>query len=131
VTEIEEFAFKECLGLEECSIAKDAILVRIGDEAFSGCICLRSFYVPKHVEGMGANCFTECRSLSGLQFGSGDTLKSLVSDLTLDEALKHLGFSEITRQFRIEVDDDVSDLSFPGWISVADESSHLTLIRAI
>jgi hypothetical protein len=29
VTEIDEFAFKECIGLEECSIHKDAMLVKI------------------------------------------------------------------------------------------------------
>jgi hypothetical protein len=129
VIEIEEFAFAECIGLESCSVHKDAMLVRIGQEAFTGCFSLKSFYVPKNIEGIGANCFSKCPSLSRLRFGSGGTLKSLVRDLTLDEALEHLGVTEIWGLFRIEVDDDVSDLSFPRWISATDESSHLTLVR--
>jgi hypothetical protein len=129
VTEIDESAFKECIGLEECSIPKDAMLVRIGQEAFAGCSSLRSFYVPKNVERIGGNCFNKCPSLFRLKFGSGDTLKKIVRDKTLDEALEDLGFSEFSSLFRIEDENDCSDLSFPGWISVAGESSHLTLAR--
>jgi hypothetical protein len=129
VIEIEEFAFKECFGLEECSSDKDAMLARIGEEAFAGCCSLRSFYVPKKVERIGENCFKKCPSLSRLKFGSGDTLKKIVRDRTLDEALEHFGFTEISSLFRIEVEDDVSDFSFPGWIPVGDESSPLTLAR--
>jgi hypothetical protein len=129
VSEIEEFAFKGCIGLEECSIHKDAILTTIGQEAFAGCCCLRSFYVPKKVEGMGENCFKGCSSLSRLKFGSGETLKRFVREMTLDEALESLGFTVISSLFRIEVEDAGSDLSFLGWIPVADASSHLTLAR--
>jgi hypothetical protein len=96
VIEIEEFAFKECAGLEECSIHKDAILVKIGQEAFAGCSSsLRAFYVPKTVEGIGADCFDKCLSLSRLKFGSGDALKRITGVRTLDEALEHLGVTEI------------------------------------
>jgi hypothetical protein len=129
VSEIEEFAFKECIGLEECSIHKGALLTAIGEEAFAGCSCLRSLYVPKKVEGIGENCFKECLSLFRLRFGSGDTLKRIVRDMTLDEALEHLGVSVISNQFRIKVEDDCSDLSFPGWVSVVDECSHMTLTQ--
>jgi hypothetical protein len=52
-----------------------------------------------------------------------------VSERALDEALEYLGVMEITILFRIEVEDDVSDLSFPGWVSVADGDSNLTLAR--
>jgi hypothetical protein len=131
VTEIEGSAFKDCIGLEECSICKDAVLRGIGQEAFSGCSSFRSFYVPKNVEGIGENCFTRCPSLSRLKFGSGDTLKSIVRDRTLDEALEHLGVTEIRGLIRIEVEEAGSDLSFPGWISVADASSHLSLAREL
>jgi hypothetical protein len=126
-TEIEDSAFKDCIGLEECSIPKDAILTAIGEEAFSGCSCLRSFYVPKSVESLGENCFTKCSSLSRLKFGSGETLKKIVGDATLHEALEYLGVADVTNLFRIEVEEDGGDLSFPGWIPVADASSHLTL----
>jgi hypothetical protein len=129
VSGIEEFAFKACIGLEKCSIHKDAILVRIGQEAFAGCSCLRSFYVPMNVEAIGENCFKGCVSLSRLKFGSGETLKKIARDTTLDEALERLGLIVILSLFRIEVEDDPADLEFPGWIPVADASSHLTLAR--
>jgi hypothetical protein len=128
VTEIEEFAFKDCFVLEECSIPRDAILTKIG-EAFAGCSCLRLFYVPKNAEGIEENFFTKCRSLFRLMLGSGDTLKRIMKNRTLDEVLENLGITEISSLFRIEVEEDGSDLSFPGWISVDDESSHLTLAR--
>jgi hypothetical protein len=131
VIEIEESAFKDCIGLEECSIHRNAILVKIGQEAFAGCCCLRSFYVPKSVEGIEENCFKECPSLSLLEFGCGDTLKKIVGDTTLDEALEHLGFTEITSLFRIKIEEDDSTLSFPGWIHVADDGSHLILARDV
>jgi hypothetical protein len=51
----------------------------------------------------------------------------IVRDTTLDEALEHLGFTDISNLIRIEVENDGSDLSFPGWVSLADESSQLTL----
>jgi hypothetical protein len=126
LTEIEELAFKGCIGLEECSIHKDAILAAIGQEAFAGCSCLRSLYIPKTVERIDENCFKKCPSLFRLRFGSGEALKRIVSDLAVDEALEHLGFTNIWGLFQIEVEEDGSDLSFPGWISVADKSSHLT-----
>jgi hypothetical protein len=129
VSEIDEFTFKECIGLEECSIHKDAALTSIGREAFSGCCCHRSFYIPKKVSRIGENCFKKCPSLFRLKFASGETLTSIVGDLTLDKALDHLGVTEIWGLFRIEVEDAVSDLSFPGWVSVADASSQLTLTR--
>jgi hypothetical protein len=131
VTEIGGSAFKDCIGLEECSIHEEAMLVRIGDKAFAGCSCLRSFYVPKSVEEIGENCFKKCPSLFQLKFGSGGTLKKIVRDGTLDEALEHLGFTEISPLFRIDVENDGSDLLFPGWIRVDGVSSHLTLGRNI
>jgi hypothetical protein len=53
----------------------------------------------------------------------------MARDLILDEALEHLGSNEISTLFRIEVENDCSDLSFPGWISVADERLYLTLAQ--
>jgi hypothetical protein len=129
VTEIEEFAFKDCIGLEYCLTDQNAMLVRIGEKAFAGCSCLRSFDFPKRVEGIGEDCFKRCSSLTQLKFGSGQTLKRIVRDKTLDEVLEHLGVTEILPLLRIEVEEDASDLEFPGWIPVADEGAHLTLAR--
>jgi hypothetical protein len=75
--------------------------------------------------------FRECPSLSRLAFGSGETLKLIVRDTyqTLEESLEHLDLTKISSLFRIEVEEDGADLSFPGWIPVADEGSHLALVR--
>jgi hypothetical protein len=123
-SEIEEFAFKECIGLEECPVTWEAILTKIEQEAFAGWISLRLSYVPKSVQRIGENCFRECPSLSRLRFGSEDTLKRIMGDTTLDEALKYLGFTEISSLIGMEVEEDVFDLSFPGRILVAGESLH-------
>jgi hypothetical protein len=114
LSEIDDFAFKECIGLEYFRVEEDAILTKIGQELFAGCSSLGSFYVPKTVEEIGENCFKKCPSLSRLWFGSGDTLKSLVRDMTLDAALERLGVSDVSGLFRIEVDEDCADLMFPG-----------------
>jgi hypothetical protein len=53
VREIEESAFKDCIGLEVYSIHKGSMLVRIGQAAFAGSFCPKSFYVPKSVERIG------------------------------------------------------------------------------
>jgi hypothetical protein len=128
LSEIGEFAFTYCIGLEDCSIQETAMLVEIGREAFMKCCSLRSFYVPKNVERIGKDCFRKCPSLAGLRFGSGGTLKRIVTEKTLDEALEHLGITEISSVFRIEIDEDGSDLAFPGWIAVSDAGSHLTIL---
>jgi hypothetical protein len=129
VTEIEESAFKKCCNLEYCLLDRNAMRVGIGREAFAECSSLRSFYVPRTVEAIGENCFKRCPYFSRHRFGSRDTLKRTMSDMRLDEALERLGVAEISGLFRIELEDDVSALSFPGWVPVADESSHLTLVR--
>jgi hypothetical protein len=131
VAEIGESAFKECIALENCSIHEESMLTRIGQEAFAGCCSLRSFSVPKNIEEIGENCFKQCPSLFRLWIESGETLKRIVRAGTLDEALGYLGFVQISSRFRIEVEEDVCDLSFPGWIPDADDGSPLILARDV
>jgi hypothetical protein len=45
LSEIDESAFEECIGLEDCSLSENSILVKISQEAFAGCISLRLFYM--------------------------------------------------------------------------------------
>jgi hypothetical protein len=85
---IEESAFKGCIGLESCLVAQNSNLLRIENEAFSGCQSLRSFDIPESVEGIGEKCFQKCISLHRLRFVSGKSLKKFVGDLTLDEAFE-------------------------------------------
>jgi hypothetical protein len=41
-----------------------------------------------------------------MEFGSGETLKRIVGDATLEAALEHLGVTEISSLFRIEAMED-------------------------
>jgi hypothetical protein len=102
---IEESAFKGCTGLESCSIAEDASLVRIENEAFSDCRSLKSFYVPKNLEVIGEDCFKRCCSLFRLRFVSAESLKSLIGDSMRAEALENIGFDDISNLLNIEVED--------------------------
>jgi hypothetical protein len=81
------------------------------------------------VESIGHNCFAKAGVLSQLKFGSGDSLRRVVGQMSLDAALEHLGFSETTSLFRIEVTQGGEE--FPGWSSVVDADLDLTIIHAI
>jgi hypothetical protein len=128
VTIIGEKCFAMCSGLESFAIGENAPLRRIDREAFSECRLLVSFCIPKSVEVICEDCFRKCSSLNRLGFGSGESLKKFVCDSTLDEALEKLGFDEISSLFRIEIEDCRVCFEFPGWSSIAGESSHLTLM---
>jgi hypothetical protein len=128
---IGENCFNWCEALESCLIAENANLVRIETESFSECHSLMSFDVPKSVEVIGEDCFKRCLSLDRLKFGSGESLKRLVGDSALDEALENFGFDELSNLFTIEIEDAGLHFEFPGWLSVAGESSGLTLIQDI
>jgi hypothetical protein len=65
-----------------------------------------------------------------LIFGSGESLKHLVGDLTLDEALEHIGFADMSSLFEIVVNHERVDFVFPGWFSIGDSRSTMTLIQA-
>jgi hypothetical protein len=127
---IGESAFRKCDGLEQCLMDRDAALVRIEEKAFTDCRSLRSFDVPKSVARIGRKCFKRCRCLHQLTFGCTATLKRIIGDVILDEALDQIGFADISGLFRIEVNDEGVDLEFPGWISVGEGDSTLVLIQA-
>jgi hypothetical protein len=128
---IDEAALTGCNELESCLIAESANLRRIGKEAFAGCQSLRLFYISRSLKAIGENCFSNCVSLRRLRLVSGETLKRLIGDLTLDEALDNFGFDEIMSLLKIEIEGGGGHSDFPGWSSVVDEGSHLTLIQDI
>jgi hypothetical protein len=70
-------------------------------------------------------------SWSGLKFCCCESLKTIVGDVTLDEALENIGFIEISTAFKIEIEQNGTDFEFSGWSLVADEYSHLALVRDI
>jgi hypothetical protein len=130
VVTIENAAFTKCDGLEQCLIDKDAVLVQIGEKAFAHCHALRSFYVPRSVAGIGKKCFKRCYYLRQLNFGSGGSLKRIVGEVTLNDALEIFGFSDTTALLKIKVNEHGGDLEFPGWISDGDGGSALVLVEA-
>jgi hypothetical protein len=129
VEKIEKFAFRECGGLEVCLIDEKSVLVRIGDEAFDGCLSLRSIDIGSCVQMIGHNCFRKCVLLHRFKFLSVDSLKTFVGDVTLDEAFEHLGLNELSSVFKIVVHHAGTDLTFLGWSSVTDEDSYLTFTQ--
>jgi hypothetical protein len=128
---IEEAALRGCCGLESCSVFENADLLQIDKEALSECSSLRSFYIPRSVEGIGDNCFQKCCSLHRLRFASVESLKKFVDNLTLDEALEKFGFEESGSDFRLEFDVEEVHFEFSGWSSVVDGDSHMTLVHDI
>jgi hypothetical protein len=66
-----------------------------------------------------------------VRFGSGDSIKKVVGEMTLDEALEHFGFNDISSVFMIEVTEGGVDLKLPGLSSVVDTDSPLTIIKVI
>jgi hypothetical protein len=130
VVKIEDEAFSQCNALEYCIMDESSSLISIGKKSFMNCRSLRSFDVPRSVEGLGKQCFESCYLLYRLVFVSVESVKRVVGDLALDDVVEEMMGADIWSGFRIEVNH--SDVSFvsPGWLSVVDENSHLTLVRS-
>jgi hypothetical protein len=128
---IEESAFKNCVELEQCAMDENARLVSIEREAFAECHSIRSFEIPGRVRSIGQNCFRQCPFLCRLRCRSSDSVRDIVGDLALNQALENLGFRMILDSFRINVEKGGAELKFAGWVSVADSGSHLTLVRVL
>jgi hypothetical protein len=126
---IGDASFNGCTGLEFFEMNESVNPVMIGNERFSECRCLRSFEVESGIERTGGKCFEKCCSLHMLTFQSPESLRKVLGDLTVDQALEHLGLTQISTVFKIDLGPGPVELVFPGSVSVVDESSHLTLIR--
>jgi hypothetical protein len=74
----------------QCWIAENANLVRIEKESFSECHWLRSLCFPKDVEVVSEDCFRKWFSVFQLRFVSAESLKRLVGDSPVDEAVENL-----------------------------------------
>jgi hypothetical protein len=132
VTIIEEASFEGCYELESCLIPIDSSLVRIGGRAFAKCGSLRSLEIPPLIGEIDRNCFTTCIHLYQLKFWSSESLKRIVGDRSLDDALEEFGVSVRSSLFRIDVGDEGVEMQFAGWArdSVPDDDGnlHLTLV---
>jgi hypothetical protein len=112
-------------------IDKDSSLVAIGAKAFAKCASLRSFDVPPRVGNIGGSCFNRCTCLFRLKFASSESLKRVVGDRSLDDALEEFGLS--SGVIKIEVEDGGVEVKFPGWVSLpfGKGDLDLTLVRDI
>jgi hypothetical protein len=65
-------------------------------------------------------------------FGSPQSLRKVVADRSLDDALEEFGVTGCSGLFRIEVGDGGLELNLPGWVSVrGDGDLRLSLMRGI
>jgi hypothetical protein len=92
----------------------------IGCRAFAKCTSLRSFSIPRLVEELGSNCFNESICLYQLRFASSESLKMVIGDESVDDALDKFGVTTSSGLFRIEVEAGEIELKFPGWVSIDD-----------
>lgn len=67
VTEIKEWAFKDCENIMGVGISGS--VTKIGHAAFSGCHSLVSVGIPISVTSIGESAFSECGSLATVYFG--------------------------------------------------------------
>ena len=65
VVEIQDEAFSGCRNLKEVAFEDGSALRKIGQGAFSGCICLRNIDLPDNLEEIGAGAF-QGSNLEGL-----------------------------------------------------------------
>jgi hypothetical protein len=133
VTIIEEGSFEECEGLESCSLDRNSILATIGARAFAKCTSLRSFDIPPGVGQIGSKCFNECNRLHRREFLSLESVKRVVGDQSLEEALNGFCLNVSSSLFMIDVEDGRGEFEFPGWISVSggEGDLQLSLVRDI
>jgi hypothetical protein len=101
---IEEASFEGCTELQSCVMDRNSSLITIGSRAFAKCASLRSFDVPTEVGEIGSNCFSNCIYLYQLKFRSSESLKRVVGDRPLDDALAEFGVRVDSGLFRIDIE---------------------------
>jgi hypothetical protein len=119
VTIFDESSFEGCDELETCLIEEDSSLVTIGVTAFAKCTSLRSFSIPRRVETIGDNCFIQCFYLYHLKFASSESLKRVVGDRSLEDAIEEFGVFASSGLFSTEVEDGGASRKFGSYGSAA------------
>lgn len=71
ITEIEDYAFKDCTELT--SILIPETVISIGEGAFKGCTNLSSINLPERLTSLGAYSFKDCSSLGEITIPAGIT----------------------------------------------------------
>lgn len=71
ITEIGEFAFKDCAGLASVEILNG--VTKIGECAFYGCGNLASVKIPNSVTEIGSRAFTDCTELTSVEISNSIT----------------------------------------------------------
>lgn len=71
ITEIGEFAFKDCAELASVEISNS--VTKIGEYAFNGCGNLVSVKIPNSITEIGSRAFTDCTGLTSVELSNGIT----------------------------------------------------------
>jgi hypothetical protein len=96
VTVIEKCSFEGCSQLESCLITEDSSLVTIG---------VRAFDIPPRVGEIGKDCFNKCIHLYRFGFMSAESMKRVIGDRSVDEALDEFGVTASSCESKMEIED--------------------------
>lgn len=66
VTYIEDYAFADCVSLNEIKLSKGLSLISNG--CFAGCISLSRVVLPEYLHSLGVGAFSKCKSLIDVKF---------------------------------------------------------------
>ncbi len=66
-------SFKDCTLIKKVSFENGSSLIRIGDEAFSGCRSLTNIEIPNSVTSIGNDAFYNCSSITSIEIPSSVT----------------------------------------------------------
>lgn len=80
-------AFKYCRSLSKLNVES---IKSIGDEAFSGCICIRKFVAPPSLSSIGADAFKNCMMLDTMDLRACEHLSPPTRSVSSSTRLKCL-----------------------------------------
>lgn len=95
-------SFACCSGLKQCLFAdtketEEHIPLTIGANAFSNCVCLKSFNAPSRLTGLGKGAFAYCDSIEKISFESVDSLFNIPEECCRNcYSLNNVVFSKTT-----------------------------------
>lgn len=107
-------------GAEDGEFVVPAAATTIEEEAFAGCVGMKSVVIPAGVTVIGAGAFSGCDNLIQVQFGGTKDQWKSISIGTNNEALAHaVIFTDADKDFLVPVVADVfPDDSFRAFVSV-------------
>ena len=88
VTIIADYAFEDCLNLNEITLPRG--LREIGEEAFASCKKLQEILLPESLLSIGQDCFKDCLSLRRIDVEENNQYYGSIDGVLLDKSLTRL-----------------------------------------